>query len=69
MKYRILTDGEDYILQIKTFFFWYTLKYCAFGGQYPIFCPVRFKTEKEAESLAKHNWGTTAERVRKYKIV
>ena len=69
MKYRILTDGEDYIIQIKTFLFWHTLKCCTYGGHEPIFCPVRFKTEKEAESLTTNNWGTTIERIRKYKIV
>ena len=69
MKYRILNDGKDYIIQEKIVIFWHTLKYCAYGGHEPIFCPVRVKTEKEAEFLAKKNWGSKAERIRKYRVV
>jgi len=69
MKYRILSNGKDYIIQMKTVLFWYTLQYCAFSGHMPIFCPVRFKTEKEAEVLAKKNWGNKRKRIRKYRIV
>ena len=70
MRYRILSDGQDYIIQGCTcFIFWYTLTKCIHGGMNPCFAPVRFKTEKEAEKRASLLFGVSRIRVRQYRIV
>jgi len=73
MKYRIITNGADHKIQHKIWFFWETVSHYAGGGDGggggPIFCPNHYATEKEAEKDARTIYGTSARRVRKWRVI
>ncbi len=67
MKYKILTDGEFFIVKLKTFIFWHTyIEHSYYGCM--ISLPHYFGSEKSAEKKIIYLYGASAIRVRKYRI-
>jgi len=66
MKYMILSNGKEFIVKINDLIRWYTLKEENLYGHFYI---IHFKSEQEAEKYVRKTYGTSAKRIRKWRII